>query len=108
MHVTLMRFRIVRRVLRKLEKSLIRYDTIPAAFQNNPSTLLRKPFGVFPRQSQVPVSGLSFVDRTTGEDKTERARAIMKEKAPELLDLIAQVKRSLSFVRVTTYSVVGT
>lgn len=40
---------------------------------------------------QVPVSGLSFVDRATGEDKTDTARAILREKAPELLDLMAQV-----------------
>lgn len=37
------------------------------------------------------MSGLSFVDRTSGEDKTEDARAIMREKAPELLGLMAQV-----------------
>ncbi|CAM9989162.1 unnamed protein product [Hapterophycus canaliculatus] len=40
----------------------------------------------------VPVSGLSFADRKTGEDKTEAARAIMREKAPELLELFAQVR----------------
>eukprot|EP00904_Undaria_pinnatifida_P006265 jgi/Undpi1/2769/HiC_scaffold_14.g06146.m1 len=38
----------------------------------------------------VPVAGLSFVDRASGEDKTEAARAIMQEKAPELLELMAQ------------------
>lgn len=40
---------------------------------------------------QVPVSELLFVDRATGEDKTESARAILREKAPELLELMAQV-----------------
>eukprot|EP00752_Nemacystus_decipiens_P018200 g16329.t1 len=38
----------------------------------------------------VPVSSLSFVDRATGDDKTESARAILREKAPELLELVAQ------------------
>lgn len=43
------------------------------------------------RVRKVPVSGLSFLDRETGEDKTETARSIMREKAPELLELMAQV-----------------
>lgn len=34
---------------------------------------------------------MSFVDRATGDDKTEAARAILREKAPELLELMAQV-----------------
>ena len=45
--------------------------------------------------AKVPVAGLSFVDRASGEDKTEAARAIMQEKAPELLELMAQVKALL-------------
>lgn len=42
--------------------------------------------------AKVPVDGLSFVDRASGEDKTEAARAIMREKAPELLKMMAQVR----------------
>lgn len=38
------------------------------------------------------MDGLSFVDRVSGEDKTEAARAIMREKAPELLQMMAQVR----------------
>lgn len=38
------------------------------------------------------MDGLSFVDRASGEDKTEAARAIMREKAPELLQMMAQVR----------------
>lgn len=47
-------------------------------------------------EKQVPVSSLSFVDRATGDDKTEAARAILREKAPELLELMAQVRHAQS------------
>lgn len=40
---------------------------------------------------KVPMSELSFSDVTTGDDQTETARAIMREKAPELLRFMAQV-----------------
>ncbi|CAM9241903.1 unnamed protein product [Ectocarpus sp. 8 AP-2014] len=45
----------------------------------------------------VPVSELLFVDRATGEDKTESARAVLREKAPELLELMAQTTVFTSF-----------
>lgn len=38
------------------------------------------------------MSELSFCDPTTGEDKTEQAKKLMREKAPELLQLMAQVR----------------
>lgn len=40
---------------------------------------------------QVPVSELSFVDPNTGEDRTEAVRGLMREKAPELLELVTKV-----------------
>lgn len=51
---------------------------------------------------QVPVSELLFVDRATGEDKTESARMILREKAPELLELMAQVTRRHTIDTITT------
>lgn len=50
------------------------------------------------RPKQVPVSGLSFVDQTSGEDRTAAAREIMLQKAPELLELLAQVSRFFMFL----------
>lgn len=55
----------------------------------------------FALSNKVPVSGLSFVDSSSGEDKTEAARAIMREKAPELLQLMAQVPLSRLSVNFT-------
>lgn len=36
---------------------------------------------------------LSFVDPATGEDRTEAAKEIIRQKAPELLELVTQVRR---------------